>query len=175
MGDDRHGFTRRIAAIGLGVALVAALVAAVWVVYRRLPEGERAAGPAAHPGRQRTTLLRLRLRREEVGFPVSARKIPVQLYPINMAAARNEFDSERRPGQRFEEFATRLMGGRQPLGVELDEGGEAVLPVPPGKWWIHATVEGERELTWRLSVNISGREKTVELTRENAYLHAKRF
>ncbi len=109
------------------------------------------------------------------GFPVSARKVPVQLYPINMAAARSEFDSERRPGQRFEEFATRLMGGRQPLGVEFDEGGEAVIAVPPGKWWIHATVEGDRELTWRLSVNVTGREKTVELTKENAYLRAKRF
>src|SRR5687768_2460193 len=177
MGDDRHGFTRRLAAAGLRVALVAALFAAVWGVYRRLPEGERAAGRAGQQqqARQRTTLLRLRLRREEVGFPVSAKRIPVQLYPINMAAARSEFDSERRPGQRFEEFATRLMAGRQPLSAELDEGGEAAVAVPPGRWWIHATVEGDRELTWRLSVNVTGREKTVELTKDNAYLRAKRF
>ncbi|HEX8353875.1 MAG TPA: hypothetical protein VF611_13295 [Pyrinomonadaceae bacterium] len=175
MGDDRHSFTRRLAAVGFGVALVAALAAAVWGVYRRLPEGERAAWRAAEQGRQRTTLLRVRLRRGEVGFPVSARKIPVQLYPINMAAARSEFDSERRPGQRFEEFATRLMAGRRPLSLELDEGGEAAVAVTPGRWWIHATVEGDRELTWRLSVNISGREKAVELTKENAYLRAKKF
>ena len=175
MGDDRHGFTRRLAAAIVSIALVAALGAAVWGVYRRLPEGERAGARAGQQGARRTTLLRLRLRREEVGFPVSAKRIPVQLYPINMTAARNEFDSERRPGQRFEEFATRLMGGRQPLSVELNEGGEAVAAVAPGKWWIHATVEGERELTWRLSVNVTGREKTVELTRENAYLRAKRF
>jgi len=158
----------------LRVALVAALGAAVWGVYRRLPEGERPAGRAAQ-GRQRATLVRLRLRREEVGSPVSAKRIPVQLYPINMAAARNEFDSERRPGQRFEEFATRLMGGRQPLSVELDEHGEGSVEVAPGKWWVHATVEGDRELTWRLPVNVSGREKTVELTKENAYLRAKMF
>jgi hypothetical protein len=175
MGDDRHSFTRRLAAVGLRVALVAALGAAVWGVYRRLPEGERAAWRAGEQGRQRTTLLRLRLRREEVGFPVSAKKIPVQLYPINMAAARSEFDSERRPGQRFEEFATRLMGGRQPLTAELDEGGEAAVAVPAGRWWIHATVAGERELTWRLSVNVTGRERLVELTKDNAYLRAKRF
>ncbi|HEX8284873.1 MAG TPA: hypothetical protein VF588_16040 [Pyrinomonadaceae bacterium] len=175
MGEDRHGLARRLAAAGVRIALVASLGAAVWGVYRRLPEGERPASRAAQQGRQRTTLLRLRLRREEVGFPVSARKIPVQLYPINMAAARSEFDSERRPGQRFEDFATRLMGGRQPLSVELDEGGEAAVAVPPGKWWIHATVEGDRELTWRLSVNVTGREKTVELTKDNAYLRAKKF
>lgn len=175
MRDDRHSFTRRLAAVGLRAALVAALGAAVWGVYQRLPEGERAVWRAGQQGRQRTTLLRLRLRRGEVGFPVSAKKIPVQLYPINMAAARSEFDSERRPGQRFEEFATRLMGGRQPVSAELDEGGEAAVAVPAGRWWIHATVEGDRELTWRLSVNVAGRERVVELTKDNAYLRAKRF
>jgi hypothetical protein len=171
--SDRHGFTHRLAAILLRVALVAALAAAVWGVYRRLPEDERAQGGVT--ARSRTTLVRLRLRTDEVGVLVAAKKIPVQLYPINMTAARNEFDSERRPGQRFEDFATRLMGDRQPLSVELDERGEGEVAVPPGKWWVHAVVEGDRELTWRLPVNVSGREKTVELTTENAYLRAKRF
>ncbi|HEX7957473.1 MAG TPA: hypothetical protein VF508_11055 [Pyrinomonadaceae bacterium] len=172
--SESHSFAHRLAAAALRLALVAALGAAVWGVYRRLPEGGAGAGRAPG-GRQRTTLLRLRLRPQEVGFPVAVRKVPVQLYPINMTAARNEFDSEHRPGQRFEDFATRLMGGRQPLAVELDEGGEAAVAVPPGRWWVHATVEGERELTWRLAVNVAGREKTVELTKENAYLRAKRF
>lgn len=172
--SERHGFTHRLAAAALRVALVAALAAAVWGVYRRLPEDERTSAVAAGR-RQAGTLLHLRLRTAEVGLPVSARKIPVQLYPINMEAARNEFDSERRPGQRFEEFVTRLMGGRQPLNLELDEHGEGAVSVPPGRWWVHATVEGEREFTWRLPVNVSGREKTVELTKENAYLRAKRF
>jgi hypothetical protein len=172
--DGRHSFTHGLLAALLRVALVAALVAAVWGVYRRLPEDERTVVGAAE-ARQGSTLLHIRLRRAEIGFPISAEKIPVQLYPINMAAARNEFDSERRPGQRFEDFATRQMGDRQPLSVELDERGEAAIVVPPGKWWIHAAVNGERELTWRLAVNISGREKTVELTPENAYTRAKRF
>ncbi|HWW73813.1 MAG TPA: hypothetical protein VNZ44_00370 [Pyrinomonadaceae bacterium] len=169
--SDGHGITHRIAAIVLRVALVATLGAAVWGLYRRLPEGGRTQASAG----RRATLLHLRVRTEEVGLPVSAKKIPVQLFPINMAAARSEFDSERRPGQRFEEFATRLMGGRQPLSVELDERGEGAVEVAPGKWWVHATVGGERELTWRLPVNVSGREKTVELTKENAYLRAKMF
>lgn len=171
---DRHSLTHRLAAALLRVALVAALAASVWAVYRRLPVDERAASRASRAG-QRTTLLRVRLRREGVGFPVSAKKVPVQLYPINMTAARNEFDSEPRPGQRFEEFATRLMGGRQRLDIELDEGGEAAVSVPSGRWWIHAAIDGERELIWRLPVEVAGREKTVELTKENAYLRAKKF
>lgn len=170
MSEGRNP-TRKVATALAGVALVAALGASVWVVYRRLPVGER----AGQRGTQRTTLLRLRLRREGVGFPVSSKKVPVQLYPINMMAARNEYDSEPRHGQRFEEFATRLMGGRQRLDAELDEDGEAALSVPPGRWWIHAEIEGERELTWRLPIEVAGREKTVELTKENAYLRAKRF
>src|SRR4051812_18630502 len=173
MSEGRNS-VRRIAAALAGVALVAALGGAVLSVYRRLPENEHSSSRLARQS-PRTTLLHVRLRREGVGFPVSAKKVPVQLFPINMAAARSEYDSELRPGQRFNEFAARLMGGRQRIDAELDEGGEAVIAVPPGRWWIHAEIEGERELTWRLSVEITGREKTVELTKDNAYLRAKRF
>ena len=171
--DTTQSFTRRALAVLFSVALVAALAAAVWGVYSRLPHDERAAANAG--GGEAATTLRIRLRLEGVGSPVSAQKIPVQLFPINMAAAREEFDSEHRPGQRFEDFATKQMGNRQPLSVDLDEHGEATLAVPPGKWWIHATVTGERELTWRLPVNLSGGEKTVELTPDNAYTRAKKF
>lgn len=173
MSEGRN-FSRKMAVTAAGVALVAALGGAVLSVYRRLPEDERTASRFVSAA-QRTTLLHLRLRREGVGFPVSARKVPIQLYPIDMTTARNEYDSERRPGQRFEDFATRLMGGRQRIDGELNEHGEADINVPPGRWWIHAEIGGERELAWRLSVEVAGREKTVELTKENAYLRAKRF
>ncbi len=153
----------------LRVALVALLFAAAWSVYRSLPAGEG----AADEGRG-ATALRIVLRRPPDDV-TAATKVPVQLYSINMTAARSEFDSEKRPGVRFEDFAMRLMGERRPVTAELDERGEAVVVVPPGRWWVHATVEGERELTWRLAVNVGGREKTVELTKENAYLRAKTF
>src|ERR1700750_2425589 len=98
MSEGRNS-TRRIAAALAGGALVAALGGAVLSVYRRLPENERSSSRLARSG-PRTTLLHVRLRREGVGFPVSAKRVPVQLYPINMVAARNEYDSEPRPGQR---------------------------------------------------------------------------
>ena len=173
MSEGRN-ITRSIAAVVAGVALVAALGGAVLSVYRRLPEDEHTSSRL--PRRvQGTTRLHVRLRREGVGFPVSAKRVPVQLFPIDMTIARNEYDSERRPGQRFEDFAARLMGGRQKIDGELDEAGEAALDVPPGRWWIHAEIDGERELAWRLPVEINGREKTVELTKDNAYLRAKKF
>jgi hypothetical protein len=161
---SEHG---RLSAL-LRVALVAGLFAAAWSVYRGLPAGEGAADEG-----QGATALRIVLRRPSDA--AAATKVPVQLYSINMTAARSEFDSEKRPGVRFEDFAMRLMGERRPVTAELDERGEAVVVVTPGRWWVHATLEGSRELTWRLPVNASGREKTVELTPENAYTRAKRF
>jgi hypothetical protein len=158
---------RRLSVL-LRVALVAGLFAAAWSVYRGLPPG---GGGTPEEGRG-ATVLRIVLRRPP---DAAALKVPVQLYSINMTAARSEFDSEKRPGVRFEDFATRLMGERRPVNAELDERGEAVVVVTPGRWWVHATLEGPRELTWRLPVNASGREKTVELTPENAYTRAKRF
>jgi hypothetical protein len=157
-----------------GLALVASLVAAAWGVYRRLPEeaGVQPFGTRAEP---ETTVLRLRLRRELLDLPARPEGVQIRLYPINMTAARNEFDSERRPGQRFEEFAVRLMGERQPVTAELDERGETSVALAPGRWWVHASIGDERELSWRLPVNISGREKLVELTPENAYARAQRF
>ena len=163
-GSD-HG---RLSAF-LRVALVAGLFAAAWSVYRGLPAGEGAADEG-----QGATALRIVLRRPPDAAAATA-KIPVHLYSINMTAARSEFDSEKRPGVRFEDFAMRLMGERRPVTAELDERGETVVVVTPGRWWVHATLEGSRELTWRLPVNASGREKTVELTPENAYTRAKRF
>jgi hypothetical protein len=171
--EGKDSFTGGLLAALLRVALVAALFFAVWGVYRRLPRDENA--PLGVREQPAATALRVVLRRPAVGSPAAGVKIPVQLYPINMAAARNEFDSEHRPGVRFEDFVTRLMGERQPISGELDEGGEAVILVPPGRWWVHATLTGSRELTWRLPVNVSGREKTVELTEENAYTRAQKF
>lgn len=166
---------RRLAAPLLGAALVGALGAAGWGVYRGLPREADAVGGASPRAQSSSTSLRIRLRQTQERALVSAEKVPVLLYPINMAAARSEFDSERRPGQRFEDFAARLMGARQPVTAELDEHGEAVVQLAPGRWWVHVSLEGPREVTWRLPVNISGREKTVELTAENAYTRAQKF
>jgi len=167
--------TLRLAAALLRAALVAALAAAGWGVYRGLPRDEEAVAEAGRRESPSRAALRIRLRAPAGRTLVAAGRVPVQLYPINMAAARSEYDSERRPGVRFEEFATRLMGERQPVSAELDERGEAVVALAPGRWWVHVTLDGGREVTWRLPVNVTGREKTVELTPENAYARAKEF
>lgn len=167
--------TPRLLAALLRAALVGALFAAGWGVYGGLPRDEEAAAPEGGRESRAQAALRIRLRAPAGRTLVEASRVPVQLYPINMAAARSEYDSERRPGVRFEDFVTRLMGERQPVTAELDERGEAVVALAPGRWWVHVTLSDGREVTWRLPVNVTGREKTVELTPENAYARAKEF
>jgi hypothetical protein len=159
----------------LRVALVLALVGAGWLVYRGLPadDASRSLGPA---GQTRDTLLRIVLVPRPGGDGRNSdAPTPVQLYSIDVAAAQREFLDERRPGQRFEDFIVRRMEARQPIRTQLDGSGQTVVYVPPGRWWVHATQAGAQEITWRLPVNVAGREQTVELNAANAYMRTKRF
>jgi hypothetical protein len=164
----------------LRVALVVALVGAGWLVYRRLPHDDRA--PATGLGSERPTrdtLLRIVLQPSRTEGPEGKADdtsiTPVKLYSIDVAAAQREFFDERRPGMRFEDFISGRMGARQPITTHLDAQGQTILYVPPGRWWIHATQAGAEEITWRLPVNVAGREQTVELTDANAYMRTKKF
>lgn len=171
----------RLLVAALRVALVLALVGAGWLIYRRLPPDDAPTGLGA--SRQaRDTLLRIVLlppRLNNGNADDAAAALPssasVQLYSIDVAAAQREFFDERRPGMRFEDFIVRRMGARQPITTQLDPQGQTILYVPPGRWWIHATQTGAQEITWRLPVNVAGREQTVELTDANAYMRTKKF
>ena len=164
--------TTRFVAVGaLQLALVAALCGAGWLVYRRLPAEDSApAGGGANGASAAATALRIVMRERAAGEGVG-----VRLYPIDVAAARREFEDERRYGQRFEEFISRRMGARKPLTARLGPEGEAVVAVPQGRWWLHATLEGATEVTWRLPVNVAGREQTIELNEANAFTKTKSF
>lgn len=153
-------------------ALVIALFGAGWSIYRRLPEGESV--PFGSAGQQHATTLQITLRRPP-NDQTAVTEAAVQLYSIDIESAQREYASERRAGMRFGEFLMRRMGKRQPIVGRFDERGQIVMSVPPGKWWVHATLSGEQEITWRLPINVSGRERIVELTPENAYTRAKSF
>lgn len=167
---ESHSTSRILIVNALRVALVAALCGAVWTIYRRLPPDET---ENARAGQQ--TTLRIVLRRDANSSDAPVADTRVELYPVDVAAARREFEDERRYGQRFEDFVTRRMGARQPVSAKLDRDGQAFVAVAPGRWWVHATLAGADELSWRLPVNVAGREQTVELTPENAYTRTRSF
>jgi hypothetical protein len=162
---------RHILALVLRAALILALVGAGWRIYQRLPAGEsdtRGAGSA------QPTVLHIIVRRTDEDSAAGA-GLEVHLFSVDVAAVQREFISEHRPGVRFDDFLTHRMQGRAPLAAQLDRNGQATINVPPGRWWIHATLNGAEEITWRLPVNVAGREQTVELTPDNAYMRAKSF
>ncbi len=159
----------------LRLALIGALVVAGWNIYRRLPRS----GPVAFGVAEQTsteTRLRIAVRRGSQSDDRRTMSIPVQIFPIDVAAAQREYLSERRAGLRFEDFLKRFLKDRPPIQTQLNESGQGAILVPPGRWWIHAMLEGAREdTTWRLPISVSGRELTVELTPENAYTRTKSF
>ncbi|HEX5706003.1 MAG TPA: hypothetical protein VFX96_01820 [Pyrinomonadaceae bacterium] len=166
-----NGPWRELAAALARVALVGALFAACWSVYRALPEDATTLGR-----RGGATSLRIVLRLAPGETPEGATlAVPVKLYTVNVETARGEYRSERRPGVRFEDFLVERMGGRQPVAAQLDERGEATVTVPHGRWWVHVALEGDEEVTWHMPVNVAGREKTVELNARNVYMRAKSF
>jgi len=179
--SDSSPAAHHLLVAALRVALVFALVGAGWLIYRRLPQDDTTTAPAAGLGANRLardTLLRIVLQTPPPGDTADTASPPVnlvKLYSIDVAAAQREFYDERRPGLRFEDFIVRRMGARQPITTNLDAEGQTIVYVPPGRWWIHATLTGPQETNWRLPVNVAGREQTVELNQANAYMRTKKF
>lgn len=154
----------------LRFALLVALVAAGWNIYRTLPD----AAPENRDSGNVLTELQLALRAPagESGVQLS---VPLELYPIDLAAASNEFFSERRPGKRFDDFLAERMGARAPVEGRFDQNGQATVKVKPGPWWIHVTLPGAFNIEWRLRINASGSRQMVELNPDNAYTRTKSF
>lgn len=173
--DAAHGL---VAAV-LRVALVLSLAGAGWTIYKRLPGGGESS-PFENGARHAETKLRIVLRRapDAAGGAraVRAVRIPFQLRSIDTeAAARREFLSEPRRGMQMDEFIESKMGAHARIEGQFDEQGQAVVNVPPGRWRVQATLNDALELTWRLPVNVAGREQTVELTPANVYTKTKSF
>jgi len=154
----------------LRAALLVALVGSVWNVYRHLPGGGiEAANDAAG---ETTLLIVLRPSPRDTSATVS---IPVQLYPVDLSAVQREYGFEPRPGVRFEDFLNERMQGRLPVKAQLDERGQATVMLTPGRWWLHALLSGSQNVEWRLPINVSGRQQSIELSTGNMYARTKSF
>jgi hypothetical protein len=160
----------------LRVALLAALIWAGWSVYQRLPGGgSESLDPANASGQSGETALLIVLRRSAVAGGGAAVNIPVELYPIDVAAVQREFRFEPHPGVRFEDFLRQRMQGRTPVKARLDERGQATVMVTPGRWWVHAVLTDSHNVEWRVPINVSGKQQMVELTSANIYARTKSF
>jgi len=150
--------------------MIAALIVAGWWIYRELPHQSVEVTQASHG----ETTLQIVLRQSE-GVGAGGLDIPVELYPVDVVAVRHEYFTERRAGKRFDDFLNERMQGRQTVTAKLDQQGQGTVVVRAGNWWIHARLQGEEELEWRLPVNIAGSKQIVELTPQNVYTRARSF
>ena len=164
----RFSTLRGLSILALQAALIAVLVGAGWLIYRRLPES---AGPADTTERTNVQIF-IKQAPESVGQSLD---VAVSLYPVDIIAVRHEFFTETRPGKRFEDFLKERMKGRSPVNARLDKQGRGTVSLPPGSWWLHATLSGDEQLEWRLPVTVTGTKQVIELTPQNAYTRSKTF
>lgn len=153
--------------LALRVALIVVLVGAGWLIYRQLPVS------ASPQNNIPTTSVQIVLSQPDNGGP--ALDVPVSLYPVDVIAVRHEFFTEPRAGKRFEDFLKERMKGRTPVSTRLDKEGRGSVALPPGTWWLHATIGGDEQLEWRLPVTVIGAKQIVQLTPQNAYTRSKSF
>ncbi|HEX9426104.1 MAG TPA: hypothetical protein VF899_22895 [Pyrinomonadaceae bacterium] len=154
----------------LRAALVVALVSPGWLVYSKLPHESGIDRPATSPETTLQIVLHL-----TAGESADALDIPVNLYPIDIVAARHEYFTERRAGKRFDDFVSERMKGRAPVAAKLDKQGQTSVVIGPGSWWLHAQLSGEENLEWRLPLNVAGPKQIVELTSQNVYTRTRSF
>jgi hypothetical protein len=157
----------------LGIALLTALFAAGWNVYRRLPPEGSVAQPETYNTNANSELIVV-FHGDSIAQAV---KTQVELYPIDFVSMQRDFLSAVRPGKTFDDFLAQRMKGLSPVRAPLDGKGRAVAKLAAGNWWLRATValnSGE-QIEWRLPLNVSGRGQTVDLTTDNAYERTKKF
>jgi hypothetical protein len=154
----------------LRAALVVGLFASGWLIYNKLPH-ENSPGLKVNKGE---TTLQIVLRPSANGG-TDALDIPVEFYPVDIVAVRNEYFTERRAGTSFDDFRNERMKGRAPVAARLDKHGQGVVALSAGSWWLHAQLAGEENLEWRLHLDVAGPSQTVELTPQNIYTRTRRF
>jgi hypothetical protein len=160
----------RIIEVILALALLGTLIFSGWRVYHSLPAavGTRIETTAAAAQSDLTITLR------NAGFGAETM---IELYPIDFAAARENFVLLGRPGKSFEDFLVQKLKKLTPVRAQIDQGGRAQARLSAGNWWLRATSASANNemLEWRMPLVISQRAQTVELSADNAYEKTKKF
>lgn len=158
----------------LALALLGGLFFAGWRIYRRLPNDERADPRTAAnmPGPRMDLTIVL-----PGDLGIAGHSASIELYPVDMQALQEQYEAMPRAGKQFDEFLANRLKDVTPVHVSPDGTGRAIANVSQGNWWLHArtSLAGGETLEWRLSLNVSADQNTVELSRENAYERTKKF
>lgn len=161
-----------IVRIVLGLGLIAGLVFAGWIVYRRLPADS--AEPTIAIDRSAQTPWRVVVRNRVARATLHS---PLELYHFDLTATRREYLASPRLARQFEDFLARRMRDVEPVKAEVNGDGHAVAILGEGNWWLHAsaTLDTGEKIEWRLPVAVSNRDQSIDLSFENAYERTKKF
>lgn len=101
----------------------------------------------------------------------------IELYPFDLQALQKQYEAVPRPNKQFDEFLANRLKDVTPIRISTDGAGRAIANLSEGHWWLHArtSLASGETLEWRLPLNVSPAQKTVELNRENAYERTKKF
>jgi hypothetical protein len=160
----------RIIEVILALALLGTLIFAGWRVYHSLPSAGGTRTQTGDAAAQSDLTITLR----NAGVGAETR---IELYPIDFAAARENFVLLGRPGKSFEDFLVQKLEKLTPVRAEIDQGGRAQARLAAGNWWLRATSASANNemLEWRMPLVISQRAQTIELSADNAYEKTKKF
>lgn len=160
----------RILEVILALALLGMLIFAGWRVYHSLPSAAGTRTETSDVAAQSSLTITLR----NAGFSAETR---IELYPIDFAAARENFVLLGRPGKNFEDFLVQKLEKLTPVRAQIDQRGRAQARLATGNWWLRATSASANDemLEWRMPLVISEDAQTVELSADNAYEKTKKF
>ncbi len=159
--------------IVLALALLGGLFFSGWRVYRRLTDEHPDPTPAMNMSGPATDLT-ITLPSDVAAAGHSA---SIELYPIDLQALQKQYEAMSRTNKQFDEFLANRLKDVTPVRVSTDGRGRALANVSEGNWWLHArsSLANGETIEWRLPLKVSAAQKTVELTRENAYERTKKF
>src|SRR5215813_3239448 len=153
----------------LAVALLAALFYAGHKIYERLPaDSSSVTSEYSAPLSGTRIVVRNTIRNATL-------RSPVELYHVDLAGLRREYDESPRLAKQFDDFLARRMHDLVPVKAEVKNDGVASTLLSQGDWWLRAVAQldtGE-EIEWRLPLTISARDQAIELSYENSYERTK--
>jgi len=155
----------------LAIALLAALYYAGYKIYQRLPADSSSVTSEYNAPLSGTRIVvRNTIRNATLHSPI-------ELYHLDLAGLRREYDESPRLAKQFDDFLARRMHDLAPVKAEVKNDGVASTLLSQGDWWLRAVAQldtGE-EIEWRLPLTVSARDQAIELSYENSYERTKKF
>ena len=165
------GFLMLVFRVLLACGLLAGLFSAGYRIYQHLPtDSSNITGDYNAP----LTGTRVVVRKTSRNATLHS---PVELYHLDLAGLRREYDESPRLAMHFDDFLARRMHDVLPVKAAVTSEGIASTLLSRGNWWLRAVAQldtGE-EIEWRLPLTVSARDQAIELSYENSYERTKKF